>query len=527
MERTENVLSISPSEAHRSLAVPALLMVISILLLFTDSTETGALPLWTSPAALLVSPFNSVTTPMPTTICYAKLVVSPWLLEMCVATVPLVELELARYCPRCSGYFALRLDSGSPTCGAFQRTKPISFNVETDAIVRNELGPHELLALIEGPERAWLRPEHMGNCSYRLPFRTQVPGKYRLHILQVRSGFAAMDETIDAFPPIDAVYITGYEGLRFSLGETALGANHDEHASAAALNAVLSRSGLPRCASGNAAGRFVFTGNLQALYNAPPRAAHVLASARLIDRTNYTTHTDQFEWRPYSCALARFEPVMFRAATAGLRIDFFGDSHVRLLFSHILHTCNVSTHALSKTKPFCIEQGTMPQCMESSICYIGKHEGSDFINYDNDSGHGPKRDVLIINVGNHPASKVHRSLQDYSAEVQGLLNLFGVAADSSPQERGLKAALWLASPPITVSDQEFLKFYKDWRTTHRLRLFNDAALNETLRFLGPRTGTEGLYAFVDLFPLAMAAIQDAPDFAHLAGLPSALNGVLD
>ena len=162
-----------------------------------------------------------------------------------------------------------------------------------------------------------------------------------------------------------------------------------------------------------------------------------------------------------------------------------------------------------------------------TICYIGKHEGSDFINYDNDSGHGSERDVLVFNVGNHPASKTHRRLRDYTAEVRDLLNLFGTAADSSPQHGGLKAALWLASTPITASDQAFHYFYKDWRSTHRLRLFNDAALNETLRFLGPATGAEGLYAFVDVFPLAMAAIQDAPDFAHLAGLHSALDGVVD
>lgn len=453
---------------------------------------------------------------------------SPWFLELCsmsAADAAGFTHKLAWECKHCSGHFVLRLGSGS-VCGAKEHYLPLSPDAETDAIVRGELGPHELLAFIEGPERAWLRPEHQGGCIYKLPFRVQVPGKYRLHILQIRSDFAAMDETIDAFPPIDAVYITGLEGLRFSLGESVHGAEHDKRASTAALRAVLSRTGLPRCTSGNAAGRFVYAGTLSSLYETPPRAAHIVASARHIDRTNYTTHANQFEWRPYSCALTRFEPAAFRAATAGLRIDLFGDSHMRMLFSHLLQSCNVST-VVSKTKPYCAERGTLPRCQETSICYIGKHEGSDFINYDNDSGHGSERDVLVFNVGNHPASKTHRRLRDYTAEVRDLLNLFGTAADSSPQHGGLKAALWLASTPITASDQAFHYFYKDWRSTHRLRLFNDAALNETLRFLGPATGAEGLYAFVDVFPLAMAAIQDAPDFAHLAGLHSALDGVVD
>ena len=323
----------------------------------------------------------------------------PWILSLCIASdafVPDFARELAQKCPRCSGHFALQFDTSVPAC-TNKHTLPISSDPETEALVRNELGPHELLAVIEGPERAWLRPEHVGNCSYKLPFRAQVPGKYLLHILQVRRDFAAMDETIDAFPPIDPVYITGFEGLQFTLGEGVHGTDHGKRTSAAAQSAVLSRTGLPRCTTGNAAGRFVFTGPLESLYEAGPRAAHVEPSARLVDRTNYTTHPNQFEWRPYLCALTRFEPATLLAMTAGLRIDVFGDSHMRTLLSHMLKTpCNESS---SVPKRYCFV------CAQSSICYIGKHEGSNFFEYDNDSGHGPTRDVLIVNIGNHPASK--------------------------------------------------------------------------------------------------------------------------
>ena len=493
------------------------------MLLLLDSSAPDALSSASSTAAAAFAFHASSPPPSLTTSCRRLgIPSSPWLLSMCLASdtaVPEFARALAEKCLRCSGHFALQLDASSAACGAIEHTLPISPDPETEAIVRSELGPHELLAFIEGPERAWLRPEHLGNCSYRLPFRAQLPGKYLLHILQVRQEFAAMDETIDAFPPIDAVYITGFEGLQLTLGESAHGADHDKRTSAAAQSAVLSRTGLPRCTTGNAAGRFVYSGPLQLLYEAGPRAAHVEPSARLIDRTNYTTHPNQFEWRPYSCALTRFEPATLLAMTAGLRIDLFGDSHMRMLFEYMLQIpCNKSS---SNRNSRCFV------CAQSSICYISKHEGSNFFEYDNDSGHGPQRDVLIVNIGNHPASKWHRRLRDYSAEVRSVLDLFGVAADSSPHDGGLKAAIWLASTPITTSDLAFLYFYKDWRTTHRLRLFNEAALNETLRFLGPVTGAEGLYTFLDHFPLAMAAIQDSPDFAHLKGLRSALDGVVD
>ena len=269
-----------------------LLALIALLLAVLLNSEADALPSLASSAAAAFIYLNPAPH-FPATSCRdLSESASPWLLELCLssgADAVAVTQEPAWKCRRCSGHFVLRLGSGS-ACGASERGLPLSPDAETDALVRGELGPHELLAFIEGPERAWLRPEHQGSCSYKLPFHVQVPGKYQLHILQVRSNFAAMDETIDAFPPIDAVYITGLEGLRFSLGESIHGTDYDKQVTAKALHAVLSRSDLPRCSSGNAAGRFVFAGALSSLYEAIPRAAHILASARFIDRTNYTTH---------------------------------------------------------------------------------------------------------------------------------------------------------------------------------------------------------------------------------------------
>lgn len=139
-----------------SQAAAQLLALFALLLAVLLNSEADALPSLASSAAAAFISLNPAP-PSPATSCrHLGESASPWRLELCLtssADPRAFTQEPAWKCRRCSGHFVLRLDSGS-ACGASERGLPLSPDAETDALVRGELGPHELLAFIEGPERA-------------------------------------------------------------------------------------------------------------------------------------------------------------------------------------------------------------------------------------------------------------------------------------------------------------------------------------------------------------------------------------
>jgi hypothetical protein len=75
--------------------------------------------------------------------------------------------------------------------------------------------------------------------------------------------------------------------------------------------------------------------NRHCIYALPTTSYFVdLASSQLV------------RWEPYNCVIPSAEPTDFYNDLQGLRIDFSGDSHMRILFNHVLKRfCGVDNAA--------------------------------------------------------------------------------------------------------------------------------------------------------------------------------------
>ncbi len=203
----------------------------------------------------------------------------------------------------------------------------VSIDADTEARVFRFLGPHEFFFLLEGVETLWAPQLYLGNCTYRFSARLELPApKYRLFLTQLRTNFSAFNELEEVFPEFSVLTIAN--GTFFELpaplqfwNETGLPV-------------------LPNCSSGwIGGGRFVLLANNDArLFQSPVEynkacflGAFPTASFFVNVSSDALVH-----WRPYTCLLQRTTPRDFHERLIGLRIDFVGDSHMRILYHHVL-----------------------------------------------------------------------------------------------------------------------------------------------------------------------------------------------
>ena len=104
--------------------------------------------------------------------------------------------------------------------------------------------------------------------------------------------------------------------------------------------------------------------------------------------------------------------------------------------------------------------------MECEIGLINEVIKNSFIHYKD------RFIMFTMNCGHHPASGNHRTLLEYSRMVNNLMNLLN---DSTLYINKNNFA-WIESTPIPFCNSErAVIVHKDWRTFHRLLMFNQEA----------------------------------------------------
>ena len=414
-----------------------------------------------------------------------------WSLELCTDSL------IGSHSQSFIGYFILRT---LLVCN--EGDSIISFDKETADEVRRSIGPHEFFTLIEGVETIWLAQEYLGHCVYRFPFRLSIPSpRHRLHLVQMRKDYWGFNEVNSSlFPQVDISVIANQ--VFFTLPWP--------------ISQISDTKILEDCVSNPKSSRFVLTETSADIFDYTPLSL----SQSDLPLTNFYVDlrsSISTRWDSYDCKIPQTTPQSFVECGSGLKIDFIGDSHLRVLFNHLLRIfCGVPQAAQKGWGVSqCIRFGEMPLCPLLSACLIY----SPYLDFTGDEGHGSDRDALVLNFGNHPAGAAHWTLKQFSARIH---ETFMKISSFKYTKKIRQNVFWLGQSPIPLRTDDYVRSYADARTSSRMMLFERTAVTLSKPFV--ENGTIG---YIDIFALGMTAIQWSFDRAHLTGVDAALDGIVD
>lgn len=333
--------------------------------------------------------------------------------------------------------------------------------------VEARFGPEEFYFILEGPEMMGLNLEqvHLGNCRYEIPFRVEIPGRYRINLMWHRSAYRAVDEHLNVWPLAFMSYPLG-DNVYIEIGS--------KHDTAATWTRIHQGQGLPPCtASFNKAmqfGRWVSqTPNVNFEQIPMPKQRkyiRVFVNATLYD------------WMPYDCILPRWSELLDRIkkqnafGTPQPQFEIAGDSHALVMYLGIFE-------ALCETRDLQSKFG-WHRSLNESLASCGKPEYKSSYNYlfSSNSGLLCKRldfikksndeNVLkktyIANFGHHSMGQPFalKKLTDQLDCVVRMLN-------DIPRRTAL---IWFDSPVQPARIDDWIRGYKDGRTLIRVIAWN-------------------------------------------------------
>ena len=343
--------------------------------------------------------------------------------------------------------------------------------------------------------------------------------------MATRTDWRALNESIASYPPLTRDDLLGERAL------VALG-GADEAASEAARAAARAPAGLPRCdADGTLRGRWVRGSSVAGMFAQP---APWFWSRWWIDRDPpnglgaryWTDLSSDLFWTPYACAAPRLDVAAARAFLAGKRMNWRGDSQLRLVYNHLMRVVCGSTEAASKEQKLTDDVvADAPDCPGLTASFTHDMMGEQ--PYSLEPTAAPAS-LLVVNFGQHHASgRARAPLLAYEAA----LETYWAAAAAETAAKAPRAgpdgaafrALWVDTFPQCVRNDDFVWGYGDWRTPHRIHLYNEAAR----RAVGPHVGAGGaLDAYVGLYAALRQVCDVCPDGAHFVDVAPVLDFVV-
>lgn len=222
---------------------------------------------------------------------------------------------------------------------------------------------------------------------------------------------------------------------------------------------------------------------------------------------------DEFDYVPYSCRRSPFNPeVTGRRCLASKSFNFRGDSQMRVFFNHLMQRVCGLPNAASKTAwhvSTCLNNSTF--CQESTMCLTSDPMAetqavvTDF-------------DILAINFGQRPASQFRVPAAKYRDMVRNYFD--SLRANINGAQRPT-TVLWLETQNLCSSNREYLHSFGDWRTTHRIFLYNQVA-NMVLLDSSRISNVSVIGLSNPQLPMS----QLCHDSGHLIGVENALDAML-
>ena len=352
---------------------------------------------------------------------------------------------------------SIQIEFNRTGCSPFEQMN-LSTAAETNDCLRSRYGPDEMLLFVEGPSiQTFLFRQQ--NCTFYFnEFRIPIEGDYRIRVVLIRSNYSAVNELIDLCPQADfdvildtqmhltkttwapsTKKIVGYWLHRTP--ELSLLKNKTMH-----LDTNNNGRSLPISSWVNLSSNPVTNLIVGQLYSC-------------------AENVNNYEWKltgSTDLQQVALTSTQGSAILSGKKILMIGDSHARTLSAQLISwACNtglpdVRHQSTSYTVP-----------MTASLC-AGYH-----ISFYHELFCGLKSlpplgkyDLVIANCGHHPASARHTTLEEYRGMVTTL------ADEAILKGYDNHTFAWLESVPQPLRNDNWFIDYKDWRTYHRLDLFN-------------------------------------------------------
>jgi len=355
-----------------------------------------------------------------------------------------------------SGVFHIRKLKGCMT-----DIKKFSEDSKYEEKVQTEMGQDEFIFLLEGPEVHSLHPrksEKMKQCEYELPFTLETSGKYHLNLVWVRENFKATDEMNKVWPAAHFDLPLGTKTF-LSLGSDGMSLG------------LAKKQELGTCAphqSWHEKARWVYQGESDKVFFEEPKDVRCVDIGFMTTmkacKTKNVVRTfidyEKYDYLPTACRPRRFTKEEAKTCLAGKKVDFRGDSHMRLLFwtlSQWVYGHN-SVNREEKQK-FQVSRGNINLTHTPLMDKLEKAlPPEDLSTYD----------LVVSNLGHHPADgRHHYTLEMY----QKLIDTYA----SKIPENGKKKLVWFETPAMPLRTDFAVKSFTDWRTDHRFRLYNEYA----------------------------------------------------
>jgi hypothetical protein len=227
-------------------------------------------------------------------------------------------------------------------------TVPFTSDAAYEADIRGRFGPDEFVLGLEGPElhSLTLNMQYRGKCVYDLPFHVTIPGMYHLNLVWYRENYVGAREGSAGWLP---VHVEKPLGEQCFLNLTT-SADADESESDPLLKHLQARTTVPPCDLHDVniysylPGRWVFRGNSSAdiLHKGDAPLYHREADGV---RLHTWVRLEDYTWEPNKCALPVIAPEHAWQCLKKKRIQFEGDSHLRVLYTALLEYVCGSTQA--------------------------------------------------------------------------------------------------------------------------------------------------------------------------------------
>lgn len=375
----------------------------------------------------------------------------------------------------------------------------------TDQVTKMFIGPDELVFYVEGKELLAYVPKYVACGRYHASFHLLLSGAYHFKVVRLRNNFTALNEYVELYPRIHyETLVSDWVELVGSKSKSA--SCHHIH-----YGAWIQKSLLP-ITQGNVPSNTSVYDSIKSAesvlpidyHNGDDRALPLRSMVPLgseHDSKGCLMNADLYSYEPLTgCHWDHITADEASEILSQKKLAIAGDSHMRIFGNMLLKwACGIDMpFQKGKYTHHMIKNETGTRCMGMSISYSANY----YCSAQSFTWHPWKiEDFILLNCGHHAASQEHQPVDVYK---ETMIN-FVKHANTSGSGITHKNFIWLESNPQPFRDDGFVIDNKDWRTQHRLLLYNQIA--NSIFF---RHNYTVMYGYQSLLPFT----ESMCDYAH-------------
>lgn len=375
-----------------------------------------------------------------------------------------------------SGYYRLRIQNKNMECVGGREVSSFMLNNITEsriaaALIDQFLGPDEMLFEVRGKTLQAFVPDYQQCGSYSQDFRVLESGVYHLALVRTRSRYSAISEVVPEYPLFQIDYIVAEWVALTGVSQP----------KSIPCDGVGGLRGFWRARPNNVALRGGVFDRMDVAMSTIPRRTTRSADAAegfyVLNFVNVTTSgvcaggdIDQYEWTPGpSCSWTRDVFDLHPHPRPNVTIQ--GDSHSGYFSVYLSPYLNAS----NPRAPFC---ESLPSRSPADVA----------------------QSWFFANCGHHPAAHSHFSIAKYHATLLEFVKK--LQGDHYTKDN----FAWYESNAQLFRQDVYVIKFRDWRTLHRIKLFNLMA-EDVLK-------DHGYTTFIRVFHELLPFVHDVCDISH-------------